>query len=254
MHKAPILPSGAAGAKFCIRVVRSTLALGVLCFALAAGSSSNLAAAGIAAAQPDKAQKGHHEAHVYLMRGLMNIFSLGMDQLASTVAAHGIEASVYNHAEADAVVSHIVARYRAGDHGSIVLIGHSLGADAVMLMAQSLNRMGIPVALVVPFDGTASYEAPKNVACVLNVTQRAYSYIHAGVGFHGKLSNLDVRGDPGIDHFTIDKAPRLQAYALKSILEAANEETCRPDAGTSTSAKLKDGRTSRVAAHAPKSS
>lgn len=38
------------------------------------------------AASRDKAQKCHHEAHVYLMRGLMNIFSLGMDQLASTVA------------------------------------------------------------------------------------------------------------------------------------------------------------------------
>ena len=73
-----------------------------------------------AAAQPGAAKE--HEApsrpHVYLLRGLMNIFSLGMDQLAAKIAQHGIEASVHNHAEADAVVSEIAARYSAGDRGA----------------------------------------------------------------------------------------------------------------------------------------
>src|SRR4029079_14419888 len=91
----------------------------------------------------------------------------------------GTEARVHNHAEADAVVSEIAGRYSAGDRGPIILIGHSLGADAVMMMAQSLGRARIPVALVVPFDGTDSFEASKNVACVLNITQRTYAYMHS---------------------------------------------------------------------------
>jgi thioesterase domain-containing protein len=70
------------------------------------------------------------------MRGLMNIFSLGMDQLASAIHQHGIETAVYNHAQADRVVDEIAQRYRGGDHGPIILIGHSLAADAVMQMAQ----------------------------------------------------------------------------------------------------------------------
>jgi thioesterase domain-containing protein len=70
-------------------------------------------------------------------------------------------------------VDEIAQRYRGGDHGPIILIGHSLGADAVMQMAQSLDRRGVPIALVIPFDGTASFAAPKNVACVLNLTQRS---------------------------------------------------------------------------------
>src|SRR5580698_6992944 len=41
--------------------------------------------------------------HVYLMRGLMNIFSLGMDQLEVEIQRYGIAASVYNHAMADEV-------------------------------------------------------------------------------------------------------------------------------------------------------
>ncbi len=113
--------------------------------------------------------------HVYLMRGLLNIFSLGMDQLAVQIQRHGIAADVYNHTYEDSVVNDITQKYRAGDHGPFILVGHSLGADAVMVMAQQLNAKGVPVALVVPFDGTASYAAPPNVACVLNITQRLYA-------------------------------------------------------------------------------
>jgi hypothetical protein len=165
--------------------------------------------------------------HVYLMRGLLNIFSLGMDQLAAEIQSHDIDASVYNHTVAESVVAQIVAKYHAGDHGPYILVGHSLGADAVMTMAQSLNAQGVPVALVVPFDGTGSYAASKNVACVLNLTQREYAYMRAGSGFRGKLQNVDVSGDPGIDHFTIDKSPRLQGMALNSILKTVHGEACR---------------------------
>jgi hypothetical protein len=166
--------------------------------------------------------------HVYLMRGLLNIFSLGMDQLAAQIQSRGIDASVYNHSVADSVVNRIVQEYRAGDHGPYILIGHSLGADAVMTMAQQLNLQGVPVALVVPFDGTGSYAAPSNVACVLNLTQRSYAYMVPGAGFHGKLSNVDVSGDTSIDHFTIDKSPRLQAVALRSVLQAVHAQPCQP--------------------------
>ena len=168
--------------------------------------------------------------HVYLMRGLLNIFSLGMDQLAAQIQRRGIAAGVYNHSVAGTVVDRIVQEYHAGDHGPYILIGHSLGADAIMTMAQQLDRQGVPVALVVPFDGTASYAAPANVACVLNLTQRKYAYMVAGAGFHGKLSNVDVSSDTSIDHFTIDKSPRLQAKALSSVLQAVHGQACQPGA------------------------
>jgi alpha-beta hydrolase superfamily lysophospholipase len=166
--------------------------------------------------------------HVYLMRGLLNVFSLGMDQLAAQIARNGVDAGVYNHSVEETVVGTIVQKYRAGDHGPYILVGHSLGADAVMLMALQLNAQGVPVALVVPFDGTASYAAPANVSCVVNLTQRKYAYMQAGAGFHGKLSNVDVSSDTTIDHVTIDKSPRLQAMALKEILQAAHGQACRP--------------------------
>ncbi len=109
-----------------------------------------------------------------------------------------------------------------------MLVGHSLGADAVMAMAQELNAQGVPVALVVPVDGTGSSVAPRNVACVINLTQRRYAYMRPGAGFHGMLDNVDFSGDPGIDHLTIDKSPRVQAEALRYVLETAHAQTCRP--------------------------
>jgi len=178
--------------------------------------------------------------HVYLMRGLMNIFSLGMDQLAVQIARHGIAATVYNHSVEADVVEDIAAKYRAGDHGPIILVGHSLGADAVMVMAQQLDNRGVPVALVVPFDGTASYAAPKNVACVLNMTQRYYAYMRPGPGFRGSLRNVDLSRDTSVDHFTIDKSPRLQAVALNSVLQAAHAENCRPGQSAPAVARPKD--------------
>ena len=181
------------------------------------------------------------------MRGLLNIFSLGMDQLATQIARNGIDASVYNHSVAETVVGAILQKYYAGDRGPYILVGHSLGADAVMLMAQQLNAQGVPVALVVPFDGTESYAAPANVGCVVNLTQRKYAYVQAGLGFHGKLSNVDVSSDTSIDHVTIDKSPRLQAMALKEVLQAAHGQSCRPGTNAPAVARAKQSAPKEIA-------
>src|SRR5215472_15911585 len=87
-----------------------------------------------------------------------------------------------------------------------------------MEMAAYLGRKGVPVALVVPFDGTQSFAASENVARVLNLTQRDYAYMRRGPGFHGTLSNVDVSSDHSIDHINIDKSPRLHARVVSEVL------------------------------------
>jgi hypothetical protein len=156
---------------------------------------------------------------IFLLRGFMNIFSLGMDDLAEQIKADGIPATVTSHADADMLVSEIVTDYRAGDRGPIILIGHSFGADAVIGMAQTLDRYNIPVALVILFDGTAPHEVPGNVTTAINFTQRFN--LTPAVDFHGALSNVDLSHDEGIDHFTIDKSRALQANALNYVVLAA---------------------------------
>jgi hypothetical protein len=179
----------------------TVLAFLVAGMALALGSSPSMAAP---------------SAHVYLLRGLMNIFSLGMDTLQEELARRGVNATVDNHSEWQSLADQAAANYRAGREGPIILIGHSLGADAVMQMADYLGTKGIPVALVVPFDATESFSASANVARVLNFTK--HYYMGRGPGFHGSLVNVDLRSDSTIDHLNIDKSPRLHARVIAEVL------------------------------------
>jgi hypothetical protein len=92
------------------------------------------------ATSPSMAQP---RAHVYLLRGLMNIFSLGMDTLAEKIQRHGIYATIHNYAEWQTLADQAAAAYHAGKEGPIIIVGHSLGADAVMEMSAYLGRKGI---------------------------------------------------------------------------------------------------------------
>jgi hypothetical protein len=154
-------------------------------------------------------------ARVYLLRGLMNVFSLGMDDLAQKLEREGIPANVRNHIEEAQIVEEIAGRYRAGDRRPIILIGHSLGADAVMVMSGQLGRLGVPVALVVLFDGTQPMAVGENVARVLNITQRMT--VTPGPGFHGEIETIDESGDASVSHTTIDKSARLHAAVIDKI-------------------------------------
>src|SRR5271156_3654946 len=157
-------------------------------------------------------------AHVYLFRGLADVYSLGMNTLADELNARGVYATAHSHTDWKPLADKAAADYKAGKEAPIILIGHSLGADAVMEMADYLGDKDVPVALVVPFDATQSFPAAGNVARVVNLTQRDYAYMRPGPGFRGSLSNVDVSSDPNISHTTIDKSPRLHARVISEIL------------------------------------
>jgi hypothetical protein len=159
-------------------------------------------------------------AQVYLLRGFLNVFSLGMDDLARKLQADGIAATVMNHADADFIASRIMTAYNAGDHGPIVLIGHSLGADAIVDVADALARYNIPVALLVLYDGTDAHQIPGNVASAINYTK--HFMITPQPGSRGAISNVDLSTDAAIDHLSINTAPALQTQTLNYVLQATS--------------------------------
>ena len=169
---------------------------------------------------PHKYSQAQGPAKVYLLRGFLNVFSLGMDDLATKLQADGISATVMNHADDDLVASRIMTTYNAGDHGPVVLIDHSLGADAIVEVSDALARYNIPVALMVLFDGTEPHQIPANVATAINYTK--HFMIAPGSGSRGSVSNVDLSGDAGIDHLSIDTVPSLQSQTLNYILQAAS--------------------------------
>ena len=171
-------------------------------------------------ASPGTAQS---RAHVYLLRGLMNIFSLGMDTLAEEIQRQGIYATVHNYAEWQTLADRAAVAYRARREGPIIIIGHSLGADAVMEMSAYLGRRGVPVALAVPFDAKQSYATPSNVGRLLNLTHAGYGYMSRGVRLPGFTVQCRRQQDPSIDHLNIDKSPRLHSQVLAAIIAAVGK-------------------------------
>ena len=198
-------------------------------------------------------------AHVYLLRGLLNIFSLGMDTLAKELKGHDVYATVHSYSDWQTLADQAAADYKAGKEAPIVLIGHSLGADAIMEMAAYLGRKSVPVALAVPFDCTKSFAASDNVAHVLNLTHGGtLTYMRGGRGFHGTLANVDVSSDPDIDHINIDKSPRLHARVVAEILAVVGNHKAAPakkgngaDASTARPPTLREQGGSRQNANNP---
>jgi pimeloyl-ACP methyl ester carboxylesterase len=166
----------------------------------------------------------HSTAHVYLLRGLMNVFSLGMDELAAKIRAQGIIATVHNHADYEALADEAARNYKAGEEGPIIIIGHSLGADAAVYMANRLGALGVPVKLVVPFDPVDPTAAGGNIARVVNlyISDGVGRSVTRGPGFHGVLENIDLTGRIDVGHISIDKSSRLHQQVLGYVLEAVH--------------------------------
>ena len=158
---------------------------------------------------------------VYLLKGLADIFSSGMDFLQAKLRTRGIVGEVRSHADADELADSATMKWHGGARGPIIIIGHSLGADAAIRMAQRLGEAGVPVALLVTFSPVDSAPASANVARAVNYFQSASAWhgqITRGAGFRGALENVDLAEAPGITHFNIEKAERLHAATIAKVL------------------------------------
>jgi hypothetical protein len=160
------------------------------------------------------------ETRVYLLRGWFGVFSTGLDSLAEELRSKGITAETVGHLAWRSTVSNIVKYRAAGNSGTLVLIGHSQGANNVIEMARLLEREQISVDLLVTLAPLLQDPIPGNVV-------RAINYYHspgwgapvtADAGYRGKLSNINLGGDLGISHVAMDKSPKIQAEIERAIL------------------------------------
>jgi hypothetical protein len=165
---------------------------------------------------------------VYLLRGFMNVFSLGMDQLASELEQRGISATVGNHLVSSSFASDAIQACKSGQIGSIVIVGHSLGASAAVSMAEELQKAGVHVALIITFDPVVRTAVPPNVQRLKNF------YFSNGVGapvargerFHGMLQNVDLKDDPQLGHISLAYSPAIHKQVLEYVAAAASSH-CR---------------------------
>ena len=198
-------------------------ALVVIAAAILAGSTCQSAAA------KEVGKGGANRTYqVYLLKGLADIFSSGMDFLQAKLQARGVVGEVHSHAEVEPLAQSAIAKWRGGAHGPIIIIGHSLGADAAITMAQRLGNAQVPVALLVTFSPMESAPALANVVRAVNYFQSTslwHGQITQGAGFHGVLENVDLAQATGITHFNIEKAEQLHAATVTKVVAVISTHT-----------------------------
>jgi pimeloyl-ACP methyl ester carboxylesterase len=163
--------------------------------------------------------------HVYLFRGLANVFSLGMNELGDKLGAKGIRQSVVNHGYWQKLADEIIAEYKTNRRlAPIVIGGHSLGGNAALLMAAKLGEAKVPVRLLVIFDATNARPVSANVREAINFyvpgrnTSRYGNRLKPGPGFRGKISNVDLTDLPTLTHMNVDESQVLHARVVKKVL------------------------------------
>ena len=183
------------------------------------------AAAKAPATKPADATQRVDAGHgrVFLLRGLVNVFSLGMDTLARKLRAKDIPVRVTNFSNWRGFAAVLVDQYRS-DKGiaPVVIIGHSLGADAAIDMGNYLATNGVPVRLVIAFDGVHDgHAAVRGVQEVINYYKADGwgQLVQASPGFKGKLTNVDLSDRKEIDHLNIEKSPALHDEVIAKLVE-----------------------------------
>lgn len=171
--------------------------------------------AGVASGSPATAG-----TQVYLMRGLFDV-STGLDGLAAKLKRRGIAATVASYTSESEVAASAIRGFKAGTACPVVIVGHSLGADAAISVAETLKSAGVPVALIVAFSPAHARTVPGNVARTVNYYQSNSSMWNnvysAGSGGRGSIRNVDLARQAAVDHFNIEKLTRLHGEAIRMI-------------------------------------
>jgi pimeloyl-ACP methyl ester carboxylesterase len=173
---------------------------------------------------------------VYLVRGLVGVFSTGMDELSVKIRQQGIAAEVFQGAQRSDLAKTIASRYAEHpDHEPLVLIGHSYGADDVLRIARELEAQKITVDVLVTCDPVTPPPVPGNIKRLYNYYKSNGKWdtlpwlrgipLHIDNGSPVQLSNFDLADnrrdllEKNTNHFNIEKNPRLHEDIIRRLVE-----------------------------------
>lgn len=182
---------------------------------------------------------------VFLLRGLWDVFSLGLDDLSNLLRAEGIETEILSGPKWPDLGWRIEEAYLAGARRPLVLIGHSFGGDDAVKLASYLNDRGIPVRALLLIDSTAPNPVPANVErCVHWYIPTPWGLaapdafagnpaVSAPGNDYTELVNQEFTQAAlgsevgGTDHFSIDSSPFLHKLVIDEINGLAASDATR---------------------------
>ena len=200
-----------------------------------------------------------HQGNVYIMRGLLGCFSRGMDGLQEELDASGVRAVIYQHTQNDDVARAIIERYRQAPREPLVLVGHSLGADDTVAIAQQVRAAGVKVDLIVAVDPVNADPVPGNVSRAVgfyrSVPVVGLIPVLRGIplkpepGTTGQVTNYNLNDHPELretltNHFNIDANKKVRQAIIREVMEvcpvrSGYAQKLRPPPGEHASAAMK---------------
>ena len=176
---------------------------------------------GQTASAGDQTQRHTLPPKILVLRGVFEVFSLGMNDLARKLACRGYDVTLTSWSLA-------LHETVCADQQSYVIIGHSLGGRMCGWVPRKLKKCGKRVPLVIIVDANLMKPIPSNVDRCLNL------YVTNPFGiFHGspvrgespctEIINWDVsQGQPpcfqgGVDHFDIDATPWVHQIIIDEL-------------------------------------
>jgi hypothetical protein len=175
---------------------------------------------------------GQAPGRVYLLRGNAIVFSRGLGHLCGQLRRLGVWAEDLRCVGDRWAVRHVRADHGAGRlRGPIVFVGHSCGGRYSLYAARELERLGIPVKLIVCLDVAVPLEVPANVRRAVNLYMgrwRLYPArpLRAACPSATAVENIDLsRADSPargawLTHLTITDSAAVQGVVLTHVLEA----------------------------------
>jgi hypothetical protein len=181
-------------------------------------------------ARPPAKETVEPRGRAYLFRGVAGlIYSRGMDSLADRIRRTGVAASVQTYLTWRGAAEQAVADYRR-DPAPIILIGHSMGGDSALALAERLNSENIPVSLLVTYDPSRiADDVPPNVERYINIFQSSNimggGNVVQGSRFHGHYASFNLKNHNEIIHINIEKAEQIQEQLANKILQLSGTPT-----------------------------
>jgi hypothetical protein len=167
---------------------------------------------------------------VLIIRGVLNIFSTGLDELGKELRQRGYEVEVSSPGGCWGGALRLREAYERDPRGGpLVIIGHSMGGRACLHISRYLESHHIPVKLVVIVDANPWVACPANVErCVNLYVTNPYGVFHGSPvqGPSSRVLNYDVTkierpawADP-VDHFDIDNSPWMHGVIIGEVERA----------------------------------
>lgn len=208
--------------------------------ALSLGVSAMLTGSGCSVSRVDPAP-AERSGHVFFVRGLMDVFSLGLNDMADDLRAEGYQARTISGPRWPDLAGKIKKAQADGTlDGPLVIVGHSLGGDDAVRLARKLDTYGVPIDSLTIIDAPNPAEIPPNVARVVNIYKPHgvdFVPIFRGVPVEARDPttevinfNLKDADDPAlkkmsINHFSIEADKDIRQFVVDDIRRVLTQGT-----------------------------